>query len=148
MNLYARMAVQNIKKNHRFFIPRILTEAGLLGSFYIVYTLYKDERMSSVYGGNYLPFFMFIGISVVTLLSVILMLYTNSFLMKQRKREFGLYNVLGLEKRHVGKILFFESAISNLAGIICGILFGMLFYKLCALFICFISFVLFLSASF
>ena len=136
MNLYARMAVQNIKKNHRFFIPRILTEAGLLGCFYIVYTLYSDERMSSVYGGNYLPFFMFIGISVVTLLSVILMLYTNSFLMKQRKREFGLYNVLGLEKRHVGKILFFESAISNLAGIICGILFGMLFYKLCALFIC------------
>lgn len=136
MNLYARMAVQNIKKNHRFFIPRILTEAGLLGCFYIVYTLYRDERMRSVYGGNYLPFFMFVGISVVTLLSVILMLYTNSFLMKQRKREFGLYNVLGLEKRHVGKILFFESAISNLSGIICGILFGMLFYKLCTLFIC------------
>ena len=97
MNLYARMAVQNIKKNHRFFIPRILTEAGLLGCFYIVYTLYRDERMRSVYGGQYLPFFMFVGISVVTLLSVILMLYTNSFLMKQRKREFGLYNVPGLK---------------------------------------------------
>ena len=54
MNLYARMAVQNIKKNHRFFIPRILTEAGLLGCFYIVYTLYRDERMRSVYGGQYL----------------------------------------------------------------------------------------------
>ena len=136
MTLYLRMALQNIKKNHRFFIPRILTESGLLASFYIVYTLYRDERLKSVYGGQYLPFFMFIGISVVTLLSVILMLYTNSFLMKQRKREFGLYNVLGLEKRHVGKILFFESAVTNLAGIIGGILFGMLFYKLCALFIC------------
>lgn len=136
MNLYLRMALQNIKKNYRFFIPRILTEAGLLGCYYIVYTLYKDERLRSVYGGQYLPFFMAIGIGVTVLLAVILMLYTNSFLMKQRTRELGLYNVLGLEKRHVGKILFFESSISSLSGIIIGALFGMIFYKLSALFIC------------
>ena len=136
MNLYSSMAIQNIKKNHRFFIPRILTEGGLLGCYYIVYTLYSDKRMRSVYGGGYLPFFMAIGIMVVALLSVILMLYTNSFLMKQRTRELGLYNVLGLEKRHVGKILFFESAVSSLAGIVLGLLFGTLFYKICSLFIC------------
>ena len=136
MNLYPRMALQNIKKNYRFFVPRILTQAGLLGCYYIVYTLYKDERLRSVYGGQYLPFFMMIGIGVTALLAVILMLYTNSFLMKQRTRELGLYNVLGLEKRHVGKILFFESAISNVTGIILGTIFGMLFYKLSTLFIC------------
>ena len=136
MILYPRMALQNIKKNHRFFVPRILTQAGLLGCYYIVYTLYKDERLRSVYGGQYLPFFMMIGIGVTALLSVILMLYTNSFLMKQRTRELGLYNVLGLEKRHVGKILFFETAISSATGIILGTIFGMLFYKLSSLFIC------------
>ena len=136
MNLYPRMALQNIKKNYRFFVPRILTQAGLLGCYYIVYTLYKDERLRSVYGGQYLPFFMVIGIGVTSLLAVILMLYTNSFLMKQRTRELGLYNVLGLEKRHVGKILFFESAISSVTGIILGTIFGMLFYKLSTLFIC------------
>ena len=86
MSLYLRMALQNIRKNARFFIPRILTEAGLLACYFIVYTLYRDERIRQVRGGSYLPFFMAIGVVVITLLSIILMLYTNSFLMKQRKR--------------------------------------------------------------
>ena len=136
MRLYARMAAQNIRSNYRFFVPRILTEAGLLGCFYIVYTLACDDRMRTLKGGDYLPFFMLIGAAVIALLSLILMLYTNSFLMKQRKREFGLYNVLGLEKRHIGKLLALESAVSSILGIVLGILFGMLFYKLCSLLVC------------
>ncbi len=136
MSLYLRMALQNIRKNARFFIPRILTEAGLLACYFIVYTLYRDERIRQVRGGSYLPFFMFIGVVVITLLSIILMLYTNSFLMKQRKREFGLYNVLGMEKRHVVKVLFHESLISSVCSIITGIILGIIFYKLSSLFIC------------
>ncbi len=136
MSLYLRMALQNIKKNARFFIPRILTEAGLLGCYFIVYTLYRDERLRQVRGGSYLPAFMFIGVVVIALLTIILMLYTNSFLMKQRKREFGLYNVLGMEKRHVAKVLFHESLISALAGVAAGLVFGCVFYKLSTLFIC------------
>ena len=87
MNLYPRMALQNIKKNYRFFVPRILTQAGLLGCYYIVYTLYKDERLRSVYGGQYLPFFMAIGIGVTVLLAVILMLYTATVPTATRKRR-------------------------------------------------------------
>ena len=136
MSLYFRIAAQNVRKNYRFFIPRILTEAGLLACLYIVYTLVRDERMSSVKGGAYLPTFMVIGVAVISLLSVILMLYTNSFLMKQRKREFGLYNVLGMEKRHVGKVLFWEGAIGSVLGVFLGLLLGVLFYKLSALLIC------------
>ena len=136
MSLYSGMARQNIKKNYRFFIPRILTEAGLLASFYIVYTLSCDRRMSTVRGGSLLPAFMAVGAAVIALLSVVLMFYTNSFLMKQRKREFGLYNVLGMEKRHVGKVLFRESLYTSLAGIAAGTALGILFYKLCSLLIC------------
>ncbi len=136
MSLYTRMAVQNIRKNYRFFVPRILTEAGLLAAFYIVYTLACDRRMRTVRGGTYLPTFMVVGAAVIALLSVILMLYTNSFLMKQRKREFGLYNVLGMEKRHIGKVLLRESMLSSAAGIAAGVVLGMLFYKLCSLLIC------------
>ncbi len=136
MSLYSGMARQNIKKNYRFFIPRILTEAGLLASFYIVFTLAGDSRMRTVRGGSLLPSFMAVGAAVIALLSVVLMLYTNSFLMKQRKREFGLYNVLGMEKRHVGKVLFRESLYSSLAGITAGTALGILFYKLCSLLIC------------
>lgn len=73
---------------------------------------------------------------IVTLLSLILVLYTNSFLMKQRNREFGLYNVLGMEKRHIGKILFWETAICTLFVLTGGLTAGIILYKLCALLIC------------
>ena len=136
MTLYGKMAARNIKNNYRFFVPRVLTEAGLQACFYIIYTLARDNRMHTVKGGAYLPFFMGIGVIVIGLLSVILLLYTNSFLMKQRRREFGLYNVLGMEKRHVAKVLFRESAASSLLGVGLGLLLGMLFYKLCSLLIC------------
>ena len=70
------------------------------------------------------------------LLSVILLFYINSFLMKQRKREFGVYNILGLEKRHICRVLFHETALSSLASVVLGLAIGVLFYKLCSLLIC------------
>jgi putative ABC transport system permease protein len=77
-----------------------------------------------------------LGLAVLGILSVILLLYANSFLMKQRNSEFGLYNVLGLEKRHIGRILFWEMAYCAAFAIIIGILLGFILYKLCALIIC------------
>ena len=133
---FRRTAVSNIKKNYRFFIPRMLTEAGLLACFYIAVTLLMDDRLAHVKGGAYIPTFMIIGTVVLALLSVVLMLYVNSFLMKQRKREFGLYNVLGMEKRHVCRVLLRETFISSAISVIAGECGGMLFYKLCSLLIC------------
>ena len=109
---------------------------GLLACLYIVYTLRSDERIITIPGGDYMPTFMNIGTVIICLLSVILILYTNSFLMKQRKREFGLYNVLGMEKRHIGRILFWETALGAIASIVLGSALGILFYKLCSLLIC------------
>ena len=100
------MALTNIRKNARLYLPQMITGAGLTAMFYILVTLSMDERLHEVRGGSYLPTIMPLGTVVVAILSAILVLYTNSFLMKQRKREFGLYTVLGLEKRHVGRILF------------------------------------------
>jgi putative ABC transport system permease protein len=77
-----------------------------------------------------------LGVVVLGILSVILLLYTNSFLMKQRNTEFGLYNVLGLEKRHIGRILFWEMAICAAFVLAGGVALGFLLYKLCALVIC------------
>ena len=133
---YIRMAWNNIRKNYRFYIPQILTGTGLLACLYIVYTLKADERIISIPGGDYMPIFMSIGTAIISLLSVILILYTNSFLMRQRKREYGLYNVLGMEKRHIGKILFCETVLSGGCAILLGSGFGVLFYKLCSLLIC------------
>lgn len=98
---YIKMALTNIRKNARLYLPQMFTGAGLTAMFYILITLSMDERLREVRGGRYLPTIMPMGTVVVAILSAILVLYTNSFLMKQRKREFGLYTVLGLEKRHV-----------------------------------------------
>ena len=108
IGLYSRLAWNNIKKNAKLYIPNILSGIGLTVVFYIILTLSKDERLSEVRGGSYLPTIMSLGVIVIALLSFILVLYTNSFLMKQRNQEFGLYNVLGMEKRHIGKILFWH----------------------------------------
>jgi len=133
--LYARIAMGNLKKNYRFFIPRVLAEAGLIACFYIVMTLHMDPRITQAKGGNYIPFFMELAILIIGLLSMILMFYINSFLMKQRTRELGLYNILGMEKKHVGKVLFFETFFCSSFSILLGIVLGLLFYKLCSLLI-------------
>lgn len=138
LGFYAKIALGNLKKNRRFYVPHILTGAGLLTCFYIVLTLAMDGRLSSVKGGSVLPVIMAFGSFVTAILSAILILYTNSFLMKQRKREFGLYNILGMEKRHVGKVLFYETLISSGISVLLGLLGGVLFYKLCTLLICYI----------
>lgn len=133
---FLKLARSNISKNRRFFLPRILSEAGLLCVFYIVFTLRADERILQLRGGQYIEVFMSIGVAVMMLLSVILLFYINSFLMKQRKREFGVYNILGLEKRHICQVLFHETALSSLASVVLGLAMGTLFYKLCSLLIC------------
>lgn len=133
---YLKTAWSNIRKNYRFYIPQMLTGTGLLACLYIVFTLKSDQRIKSIPGGDYMPEMMSIGTAIITVLSVILIFYTNSFLMRQRKREYGLYNVLGMEKRHIGRIMFWENAISGGVSVICGSAAGVLFYKVCSLLIC------------
>lgn len=133
---YLKTAWSNIKKNYRFYIPQMLTGTGLLACLYIVFTLKSDERIKTIPGGEYMPVFMSIGTAIISFLSVVLIFYTNSFLMRQRKREYGLYNVLGMEKRHIGKIMFWENTISGGISVVFGSAFGVLFYKICSLLIC------------
>ena len=133
---YFKIAVENIRKNTRLYLPRILAEAGLLGCFYILLTLSMDKRMSDALGGTYLSAFMGFGAIVIGLLSFVLILYINSFLMKQRKGEYGLYNVLGMEKRHIVRVLFNESLLTSLLSVALGLVFGALFYKASSLLIC------------
>ncbi|MCR5532229.1 MAG: ABC transporter permease [Lachnospiraceae bacterium] len=136
LGLFLRLAWSNLRKNHQLYIPHILAGTGLTAIFYVMLTLAKDERLSKIKGGYAIPDIMMIGLWVVGILSVILVFFTNSFLMKQRTREYGMYNVLGMEKRHVGRIMFLENLISTVTSIVTGILAGVLVYKLCCLFIC------------
>jgi len=134
IRFHFKLAISNIRKNIRLYMPHIFAGEGLVAMFYIMLTLELDENVALVAGQ--LTTIVDIGVKVVALLAIIIVLYTNSFLMKQRKREFGLYNVLGMNKTDIGHILFFENAVSSLISLFSGIILGLVFYKLSTLFIC------------
>ena len=134
--LYLRLAVFNIRTHYRFYIPRMLTGTGLLAVLYIVYTLACDERTDGLAGEATVKLFMGIACAVMILLTLILLFYTGNFLMRRRKKEYGLYSVLGMEKRHAVRVCFFESLISDTVSCLCGLLLGILFYRACQLLLC------------
>ncbi len=136
LRFYMKFAFSNLRKNKQLYLPQMITSIGLVAVFYIVYTISIDEKLRSGRGGDVLPGIMEIGVNVLAILSVILLLYTNSFLMKQRKKELGLFHVLGLEKRHVNGIMLMETMITFVVSAVGGILVGVLLYKLCILCIC------------
>lgn len=136
VGFYCRLGWNNVKKNSMLYIPNILAGMGLTAVFYILSAIAEDRRLCEVPGGIYLSTIIPFGVIVLAVLSFIIILYTNSFLMKQRNSEFGLYNVLGMEKQHIGKILFWETAISSFFVLLGGLAAGIILYKLCILFIC------------
>lgn len=81
-------------------------------------------------GGEQLKIILSLGSNVIAIFSVIFMFYTNSFLVKRRKKELGLYNILGMEKKHIAKILFFETVFTSVISLIIGLLGGIITSKL------------------
>lgn len=131
--LFPILAMQNIKKNSKFYIPYILTIIGTVAGFYIICAIGSDKGMSKLRGADYVAVMMGLGIAIIGLFAVIFLLYTNSFLMKRRNKELALYNILGMEKRHIAYILCYESLYVALLGIGGGLLCGILFHKLVTL---------------
>ena len=125
---FSSLALRNIKSNKQLYIPFLLSSTAIIAMFFLMVSLmtnkFVQERSAT------LPTLFMIGVVVIGLFSVIFVLYTNSFLIKRRKKEIGLYGILGLEKKHVAKILFFESLFSSLLSIVAGLLTGLLFGRL------------------
>lgn len=129
---FSSLALRNIKSNKQLYIPYLLSSTTIIMMFYLMASLltnkFVQERSSS------LATLFMIGTVVIGIFSVIFILYTNSFLIKRRKKEIGLYGILGLEKKHVAKILFFEtvftSFLSIAVGLLSGFVFGRLFFML------------------
>ncbi len=128
--LYPKLAAQNMRKNARFFFPYLLTILGTAASFYIMAALASDPGVADMRGASYVQFMMWTGIWIAALFAAIFLFYTNSFLMKRRKKELGLYNILGMGKRNIARILCFETLYTILAGVGGGIAAGIVFHKL------------------
>ena len=128
--LYPKLAAQGMRQNRRFFVPYLLALAGLTAAFYVMSALCADPGVVTMRGFAYVMVMMQIGMFVAGILSAVLLLYINSFLMKQRKKELGLYNILGMGKGNIALIQCWESLYTALLGIGGGLLLGVLFHRL------------------
>ena len=131
--LYPKLAAQGMKQNRRFFLPYLLALAGLTAAFYVMSALCADPGVLEMRGFTYVMVMMQIGMFVAGVLSAVLLLYINSFLMKQRKKELGLYNILGMGKGNIALIQCWESLFTALLGIGGGLVLGVAFHKLATL---------------
>lgn len=134
--LYPKLAWQNLRKNGKFYFPYLLTIIGTAAAFYIMMALGDAQGLPQQTRYVYLVEFVVLGSGVIGLFAVIFLFYTNSFLMKRRTRELGLYHILGMGKRHIAKMLFFETLYIAFLGILGGIACGVLFQKLVTLLLC------------
>uniref|UniRef100_UPI002608525A ABC transporter permease n=1 Tax=Clostridium sp. TaxID=1506 RepID=UPI002608525A len=129
-SFYAKLAITNIKKNGKTYFPYILTCIGTIIMFYIMHFISVNKGLNSMSGGNLLKTLLNLGTYVIGFFSIIFLFYTNSFLIKRRKKELGLYNILGMEKKHIAKVLFLETFFVAIISIIVGLTLGILLSKL------------------
>ncbi|WP_238903038.1 ABC transporter permease [Clostridium sp. YIM B02506] len=127
---YPKLAAINIKKNSKTYLPFIITCICTISMFYIMHALSMNEGIEKGPGASAVKNTLQFGTIVIGIFSAIFLFYTNSFLIKRRKKEIGLYNVLGLEKKHISKILFFEFIYTLLFSLIFGLISGVILNKL------------------
>ena len=128
--LYAKLAKTNLSKNRQNILPYLLSCIGTVIMFYIMSTLAVSDGFKKMIGEAAIQEVMQFGVYIIGLFAVIFLIYSNSFLTKRRKKEFGLFQILGMEKKHLAKILFFESLYLWILSVGAGILLGILCYKL------------------
>ena len=121
--LYRRLAASTLKKNARTYLPYLLSACGTVAMFYILAYLALNS------GSGTTGLVMQLGAVVVGIFALIFLFYTNSFLIKRRKKELGLYGILGMEKRHIFRMMAYETLYCFLISVVSGLAVGLLFSK-------------------
>ena len=121
--LYRRLAASTLKKNARTYLPYLLSACGTVAVFYILAYLALNS------GSGTTGLVMQLGAVVVGIFALIFLFYTNSFLIKRRKKELGLYGILGMEKRHIFRMMAYETLYCFLISVVSGLAVGLLFSK-------------------
>lgn len=131
--LYFRLACSGIRKNRKLYVPYLLTVIGMVMMSQIMQSLSYSPALHAMKGGSQLETILSLGKIVIAVFAAIFLLYTNSFLIRRRYREFGLYNVLGMDKNALSWVVFWENLIVALVGLAVGLALGTLLYKLAEL---------------
>ncbi len=126
---YPKLAWEGIRKNRRFYFPYLLTGCVMVMMFYILRALMDSPSLAQMKGGSVLMSVLPLGCIVIGVFSLLFLFYTNSFLIKQRYREFGLYNVLGMDKGNIRRIMRWEALFVALLALAGGLAAGLLFSK-------------------
>lgn len=131
---YPRLALTNLKKNSKLYFPYLLTSSFTVMMFYLINYLASHKGLEQMAtGSSTMQIILNLGIIVMVIFSVIFLFYMNSFLMKRRKKEIALYNILGLEKKHIMIMMLCETIITTLISFVMGFLFGIIFSQLVSL---------------
>ena len=131
--LYARLAWTGMVKNRRLYLPYLLSCTGMVLMFYILLGLSGSPLLSHMSGGGSSAIILRLGTVVIAVFSLLFLFYTHSFLIRRREREFGLYNVLGMGKGNIARILLWETAITYGVTAGAGLILGVVLYKLAEL---------------
>ena len=129
-SLYPKLALTGIKKNKKLYFPYIFTGILISAIFYIVSYLKFSDTVSALPGGEQIQIMLDVGKYVIGVFALIFLFYTNSFLIKQRYKEIGLYNILGMDKKHISYIMIFEGIAVALISVFGGLFFGIALSKL------------------
>ena len=127
---FPRLALVNIARNSRFYGPYLLSCGGTAAMYYVLRFLAGSDTVASVRGAGYLQSMMTLGCGVVAIFAAVILLYANSFVMKRRQRELGVYHILGLEKRHLAWMMLWETLFCGAAALGMGLLAGVLLSRL------------------
>lgn len=127
--LYPKLAWLGIKRNKQVYTPFILTGIGMVVMYYIITFLESSDSLYQMSGGRELQATLGFGVNVMAFFVVIFLFYTNSFLIRRRKKEFGLYNILGMGKWNLARVLVWETLLIYVISVGAGLLFGVLFSK-------------------
>ena len=130
---YSKLAWNGIRKNKKFYTPYILTCIGMIMMYYIVSFLSVSPQVTNMSGGDTIQVMLSLGCGVISVFSILFLFYTNSFLMRRRKKEFGLYNILGMGKGNLARILLWETLIVTVLSLGIGLLCGIILSKVAEL---------------
>ena len=130
ITFYPHLAITNVLRNNQFYLPYLLTNIATVAMFYILAYLSFDDTLASFPSANNVQVMMGLGCVVVAIFSAILVFYTNSFVMKRRQHELGLYSILGMETRHIARLLRVEALFLGLFSLVCGLAAGIILSKL------------------
>ena len=127
---YLKLALSNVRRNKLTYLPYLIATAVMSGVFLLIAGLLFSKGLTNTPSGDTARMLFAFGLGVYALFTFFFMLYINNFLIKRRKKEFGLYGILGLDKRHVGRVLVWESTIILGGGMLLGTAIALIFGRL------------------